>query len=68
VVVPKPNKFLQKRWHLATLGEFAHIVTVPGVTTEMTEQFIEEFLESRSVPQESQVEPSPTELSKATLL
>ena len=68
VVFPKPNKFLQKRWHLATLGDFAHIVTVPGVTTEMTEQFIEEFLESRSVPQESQVEPSPTELSKATLL
>jgi len=68
VVLPKPNKFLQKRWHLATLGDFAHIVTVPGVTTEMTEQFIEEFLESRSVPQESQVEPSPTELSKATLL
>ena len=68
VVVPKPNKFLQKRWHLATLGDFAHIVTVPGVTTEMTEQFIEEFLESRSVPQEFQVEPSPTELSKATLL
>ena len=68
VVVPKPNKFLQKRWQLATLGDFAHIVTVPGVTTEMTEQFIEEFLESRSVPQESQVEPSPTELSKATLL
>ena len=68
VVFPKPNKFLKKRWHLATLGDFAHIVTVPGVTTEMTEQFIEEFLESRSVPQESQVEPSPTELSKATLL
>ena len=68
VVFPKPNKFLQKRWHLATLGDFAHIVTVPGVTTEMTEQFIEEFLESRSVPQEFQVEPSPTELSKATLL
>ena len=68
VVFPKPSNFLQKRWHLATLGDFAHIVTVPGVTTEMTEQFIEEFLESRSVPQEFQVEPSPTELSKATLL
>ena len=68
VVFPKPNKFLQKRWHLATLGDFAHIVTVPGVTTEMTEQFIEEFLESRSVPQESQVDPSPTELSKSKLL
>lgn len=68
VVLPKPNKFLQMRWHLATLGNFAHIITVPGVTTEMTEQFIEEFLESRSVPQESLVEASPTELSKATLL
>lgn len=56
VVLPKPNKFLQMRWHLATLGNFAHIITVPGVTTEMTEQFIEEFLESRSVPQESLVE------------
>lgn len=53
VVIPKPNKFLQKRWHLATLGDFAHVVTVPGVTTKMTEQFIEEFLESRSIPLES---------------
>ena len=68
VVFPKPNKLLQKRWHLATFGDFAHVVTLPGVTTEMTEQFIEEFLESRSVPLESQEEPSPTSLSKATLL
>ncbi|NCU77592.1 MAG: hypothetical protein EBV59_11825 [Synechococcaceae bacterium WB7_1C_051] len=48
VVFTKPNEFLQKRWHLATLADLAHIVTVPGVTSEMTDLFIQEFLESRS--------------------
>ncbi|WP_295458591.1 histidine decarboxylase [Synechococcus sp. UW140] len=68
VVFPKPNKFLQKRWHLATLGDFAHIVTVPGVTTEMTEQFIEEFLESRSSPSELPGILFPSSLPTATLI
>jgi len=68
VVFPKPSNFLQKSWHLATLGDFAHIVTVPGVTTEMTEQFIEELLESRSGPSESPGILSPSSLPTAILI
>lgn len=66
VVFPKPSNFLQKRWHLATLGEFAHIVTVPGVTPEMTEQFIVELRESVSSPPETPAAPSFPLLPKAT--
>ena len=54
VVFTKPNEFLQKRWHLATLADLAHIVTVPGVSSEMTDLFIEEYLESRSSTPEVQ--------------
>ena len=68
VVFPKPSNFLQKSWHLATLGDFAHIVTVPGVTTEMTEQFIEELLESRSSPSESPGILSPSSLPTTILI
>jgi histidine decarboxylase len=68
VVFPKPSNFLQKGWHLATLGDFAHIVTVPGVTTEMTEQFIEELLESRSGPSESPGILPPSSLPTAILI
>jgi len=68
VVFPKPSNFLQKSWHLATLGDFAHIVTVPGVTTEMTEQFIEELLESRSGPSESPGILSPSSLPTSILI
>jgi histidine decarboxylase len=67
VVFPKPSHFLQMRWHLATLRDFAHIVTVPGVTSEMTEQFIEEFLESLSAPPETPGVSSLSSLPKATL-
>jgi len=48
VVFPKPNQALTKRWHLATYGDFAHIVTVPGVTQEMIETFITELLEAEA--------------------
>ena len=68
VVFPKPSNCLQKRWHLATCGDFAHIVTVPGVTTEMTEQFIEEFIESLSDPPESPGILLPLSLPKVTLI
>lgn len=54
VVFPKPNEILQKRWHLATLADLAHIVTVPGVTSEMTDLFIKEYLECRSSSPEVQ--------------
>lgn len=68
VVFPKPSNFLQKRWHLATFGDFAHIVTVPGVATEMTEQFIEELLESRSSPSELPGILFPSSLPTTTLI
>lgn len=46
LVFPKPDQALARRWHLSTRGEFAHIVTLPGVTREMLSSFIAEFTNS----------------------
>lgn len=46
LVFPKPDEALARRWHLSTRGEFAHIVTLPGVTREMLSGFIAELTES----------------------
>lgn len=43
LVFPKPNDRLAKRWHLSTRGDFAHIVTLPGVSREMIQNFILEL-------------------------
>lgn len=48
LVFPRPDQALARRWHLSTRGDFAHIVTVPGVTGDMLNRFIAELSESRS--------------------
>lgn len=47
LVFPRPAEALAQRWQLATRGDFAHIVTVPGVSSEMLETFLHEWLESQ---------------------
>ena len=39
-----------RRWQLATYGDFAHIVTVPGVSQEMISTFITELVEAEARP------------------
>lgn len=56
LVFPRPEETLARRWQLATRGDFAHIVTVPGVTSEMLNAFLEEWIQAN--PQGSS-EPSP---------
>ena len=46
LVFPKPSESIARRWHLSTRGEFAHIVTLPGVTHDMLSNFILELTES----------------------
>lgn len=46
LVFQRPDEALARRWQLATRGDFAHIVSVPGVTSEMLETFLREWLEA----------------------
>lgn len=50
VVFPRPDQAMARRWHLATYGDLAHIVTVPGVTQDMMGTFITELLEAGARP------------------
>ena len=50
VVFPRPNQAIARRWQLATYGDFAHIVTVPGVSQEMISTFITELVEAEARP------------------
>ena len=45
LVFPKPDDGLARRWHLSTRGEFAHLVTLPGVTRDMIQTFISQLAE-----------------------
>lgn len=40
IVFAKPSSTLASKWQLATSGDLAHIITLPGVTTEMLNNFI----------------------------
>jgi len=46
LVFRRPHEALARRWQLATRGNDAHIVTVPGVTSEMLETFLHEWIEA----------------------
>lgn len=50
VVFPRPDQALARRWQLATCGDFAHIVTVPGVTPGMLDRFIAELVDAGAGP------------------
>ena len=45
IVFRRPGEDLARRWQLATRGDFAHIVTVPGVTGEMLKRFVSELVQ-----------------------
>lgn len=47
LVFQRPDEELARRWQLATRGDFAHIVTVPGVTSEMLETFLHEWIQTK---------------------
>lgn len=44
VVFDRPNAYLCSKWHLATEGDRAHIVTVPHITTEIIDDFCRDLL------------------------
>ncbi len=44
VVFPRPSVDLARKWQLATRGDLAHIVTLPGVTEAMLKTFITELI------------------------
>jgi histidine decarboxylase len=46
LVFRRPIDELCRRWHLGTRGNSAHIVTVPGVSSDMIGRFLEEFRET----------------------
>jgi histidine decarboxylase len=48
VVFARPCEAISTRWQLANRGDQAHIVTVPGVTDAMLEQFVDEMVAARS--------------------
>lgn len=54
VAFRKPPEAITRRWHLATRGDCAHVVTVPGVTSEMLATFLEEWQQ-----EESRLSPDP---------
>ena len=44
IVFPRPSVNLARKWQLATRGDLAHIVTLPGVTAVMLKTFITELV------------------------
>lgn len=43
VTFPTPSRKLVSKWQLATQDDYAHILTVPGVTYEVIDSFIEDL-------------------------
>ncbi len=43
VVIKAPSRALIERWSLATADGWSHIVCVPGVTTEVIDQFVDDL-------------------------
>ncbi|MEV6527767.1 histidine decarboxylase [Longispora sp. NPDC051575] len=43
VVLRRPPAAIVQRWQLATAGEWSHVVTMPGVTRDVLDQFLEEL-------------------------
>ena len=43
VVIKAPSRALIERWSLATAEGWSHIVSVPGVTTEVIDQFVDDL-------------------------
>ena len=45
VTFPKPSKAMIQKWQLATQSDYAHVLTVPGISYELIDKFIEEIAE-----------------------
>ena len=43
VTFPKPSNELVQKWQLATQSDYAHILTVPGVSYEIIDSFVNEL-------------------------
>lgn len=67
LVFRRPDEALARRWQLATRGDFAHLVTVPGVTSEMLESFLQEWIEAmaQGVPDRRPSSPGTAETTAA---
>ncbi|MFM1797852.1 MAG: hypothetical protein RLZZ117_130 [Cyanobacteriota bacterium] len=61
VVFPRPPEAVARHWQLATRGDFAHIVCVPGVTSESLDSFLEEWIQADPLPGSPQRGPAATE-------
>ena len=48
LIFPKPQDWVVRKWQLATQGDLAHILTVPGVECHHLDEFIHDYLESLS--------------------
>ena len=46
VTFPTPSAKMIAKWQLATQGDYAHILTVPGVTYEVIDSFVEDISRS----------------------
>jgi histidine decarboxylase len=44
VVLPTPPAEIAKRWRLASSGGLSHIITVPGVTTQMVDRLVHDLI------------------------
>ena len=42
VVFPRPPAEVSRKWQIAPLGEIAHIITMPHVTREMVNEFVDD--------------------------
>nr|VFJ48178.1 MAG: L-histidine carboxy-lyase (histamine-forming) [Candidatus Kentron sp. FW] len=45
VVIPRPPSSIVRKWQIAVNGEDAHIIIMPGVTTELIDEFIADMRE-----------------------
>lgn len=44
VVFPRPSDWIIKKWQLATHGEWSHVITMPHVTKEKLDLFLQDIL------------------------
>ena len=42
VVFPRPPSEVLRKWQIAPLGDIAHIITMPHVTREMINEFVDD--------------------------
>jgi histidine decarboxylase len=43
VVFPRPSEKLIKKWHLASQGDISHVILMPGITTKIIDEFVDDL-------------------------